>query len=225
MSLGVTDIVNRVRAVIDELAANDSGFLTQSEDEANLTNVIKDKIGDALMWVLEHAPVEKLDAESITGVGSYVSGSFSIDSTTLMGQAQLPTDVLRVVSARLSSWKQSPVPVTERSDVYLMQSDDYAKGSWDRPVVAIVHRISSGVTPTVQRWVELYSAKETSDTLHLLVYKKPVLTNIATNGVDVPSVLEGAFIYYIAGLTMTAFKDDVASALFAIAKEHLGATD
>ena len=38
MSLGVTDIVNRVRAVIDERAENDSGFLTQSTDEANLTN-------------------------------------------------------------------------------------------------------------------------------------------------------------------------------------------
>lgn len=220
MSLTVNTIVERVRAVIDELMANDSDFLNQSTDEANLTNIIKDKISYALLWVLENAPVEKLDQGSITGTGAYVTGTFSIDGTTLMGQCKLPADVLRVVSARLSSWKYSPVPVTEHSVDYLMQSDAYAKGSWDRPVVVLVHRTGTGGG---ERWLEFYSANETTDTLHLLVYKKPTVDiSSGTSDIAVPSVLEGAFIYEIAGLTLTTMKDERAASMFTIAKEYLG---
>lgn len=216
MSLSVNTIVERVRAVIDELMANDSSFLNQSTDEINLTDVIKDKIGYALQWLVEHAPVEKLDQENITGAGAYVPDTFSIDNT-LMGQCQLPDDVLRVVSARLSSWRYAPLPVTEHSLEYLMQGDAYAKGSWDRPVVALVHRTGANGG---ERWLEFYSAKETTDTLHLLVFKKPsVNTSSGSNTVDVPSVLEGAFIYELAGLTLTTMKDERANAMFTIAEK------
>lgn len=219
MSISVDTIVSRVRAVIDEMMANDSGFLTQSTDETNLTNVIKDKIPYALQWLIERAPVDKLDQGSITGTGAYVSGTFSIDSSSLMGQCQLPDEVLRVVSARLSSWKYAPTPVTEHSVEYLMQSDAYAKGSWDRPVVALVHRTGSSGG---ERWLEFYSAKQTTDTLHLLVFKKPNIDiSSGSSTVDVPSVLEGAFIYEIAGLTLTTMKDERAGAMFTIAKEYL----
>ena len=59
----VQEIVTRVRAAIDELMQNDSQFLRQSTDEANLTSVIVDKIGYALQHLLEIAPLDKLDSD------------------------------------------------------------------------------------------------------------------------------------------------------------------
>jgi len=215
--MNVQEIVSRVRGVIDELEANASGFINASGDEKNLTDVIKTNIPYALVYLLENAPVEKLDENGITGQGSYVSGTFSIDNTTMMGQAQLPDNVLRIVSARLSSWKYSPLPVTEHSQEYMMQGDEYARGTWDRPVTAIVHRAGS-------RWIELYSAKSLTDTLNMLVYKKPDLADLNNNDAEVrvPQALEGAFVYHLAGLVLTAFRDDHAGNLLAIARSYAG---
>ena len=209
------EITARVRGVLDELEANGSAFINASSDEQNLTDVIKTNIPYALVYLLENAPIEKLDESAVTGQDSYVPGTFSIDAATMMGQAQLPDNVLRVVSARLSSWKYSPLPVNEHSQEYLMQGDEYARGTWDRPVTAIVHRPGS-------RWIELYSAKALTDTLYMLVYKKPDLADVEHTGVSVPQALEGAFVYHLAGLVLTAFRDDHAGNLLAIARSYAG---
>ena len=86
----VSEIVKRVRAVIDELMQNDSNFLRESEDEKNLTSVIIDKIGYALQYVIENAPLDKLDGDMIeTLTSSPITGSFTIDSDTQIGRAHV----------------------------------------------------------------------------------------------------------------------------------------
>ena len=97
-----------------------------------------------------------------------------------------------------------------------MQQDDYAKGSWDRPVTAI--RYKNG-----DRYLELYSAKQADDTVEVSVIMKPtsVDTSDSNSDIGVPSRLEAAFIYQIAGLAMTAFREDVARDLFVIARSYL----
>jgi len=219
----VSAIVTKVRAAIDELMANGTQFLGASDDAQNLVDVIKDKIPYALEWVLVNAPVELLDVAGVTGADTFVSGTFSVDSDTLVATAKLSDDVLRVVSARLSSWKYSPVPVTEHSVEYLMQSDETARGCWDRPVTAIVHRIvTSGDTAVSGRWLELYCAKTTSDTLSVLAYKKPDLSSMTdSTDIAISSALEGAFIYHIAGLTLLAFRDAAAKDMLEVARSYL----
>ena len=203
-----------MRSAIDELTANDSGFLVASSDEQNLSDVIIDKIPYALTFILENAPVDKL-GDSIGGLtGAEISGV-----TIAAGQpvkVKLPSDVIRVVSARLSSWSHSPVPVSESSQEYLMQQDEYARGSWDRPVNAIAYH-------GAYRYLELYSAKENNDTIEASVIRKPTIgdTSVATTDVSVPSRLEGAFIYQIAGLSMVAFREQIAASLFTIARQQL----
>ena len=219
MTMKVKEIVERVRSAIDEQMENDSEFLKQSTDEANLTAIIIDKIRYALTYVIENAPEVKLDSSLMDTVEPDGEAS----GTVVAGQCvkvELPTDVLRVVSARLSSWPLSPVPVTEYSQEYLMQQDPYAKGSWDRPVSAIVY--DSG-----KRYIELYSAKTSSDTVKITCIKQPEVgaaSELAADqeeDVSVPARLEGAFIYQIAALTMVAFREDVASSLFTIAAQYL----
>lgn len=212
----VKEIVDRVRSAIDEQMANDSEFLKKSSDEANLTTTIIDKIRYALIYVIENAPEDKLDTDMMSAVS--VSGATVQPGKCV--RVELDNDILRVVSARLSSWSLSPVPVSEYSQEYLMQQDEYARGSWDRPVNAIVY---SGT----ERYLEMYSAKTASDVPSITCIKKPTVAETSTmvsnqdTEVSISSRLEAAFIYQIAGLTMVAFREDIASALFSIAQRYL----
>ena len=218
----VREIVTRVRAAVDELMANDSGFLLESKDEANLTAVIVDKIPYGLAYVIENAPLDKLDNDLAETESTAVTIAADLSAT-----AKLPDDLLRIVSARLSSWSHSPIPEAEQSQVWLMQQDPYARGSWDRPATVVVHH-------GTERWLHLYSAKTASDTLQLSFIRKPKAisgisdaTSEATlnTEVSVPTRLEAAFIYQIAGLSMVAFREDVAASLFSVARQYLGTAE
>ena len=213
----VSEIVSRVRAAIDELMVNDSGFLAQSSDEKNLDDIIKSKISDALYFVVEQAPLEKLtDSMLDTMSAEEIASKFSIDASTMVATLELPTDALRIVEARLSSWTQFPKPESDTSQVYLMQSDPYAKGSWDRPVNIQTYESAKKV-------LKMYSAKTSADTLVFVYIKKPSVTDTSDNtDISIPSKLESALIYEVAGLTMVAFRDQVARDLLTIADRYIG---
>ena len=217
----VSEIVTRVRGVIDELMENDSDFLRESEDEKNLTQIIVDKVGYALQYVIANAPLDKLDDSELSTPTSAETGSgnFAVDSQTLEATFKIPTDCLRIIEARLSSWTHAPIPVRSSSPVALMQQDEYAKGSWDRPVNVLTYG-SDG-----RRSLKMYCARATTDTLVFVFIRKPDTSTISlSTNITVPSQLEASLIYHIAGLVMTAFKDDVAASLFAIAQRHLDPT-
>ena len=209
----VSDIVTRVRAAIDELMENDSQFLRQSTDEANLTRVIVDKIGYALQHVLENAPEDKLDSSIYEEFTSgELATNFRIDAN-LVGHVILPTGLLRIVTAMLSSWSHYPIPEPDSSQVYLMQQDTYARGSWDRPV----NILTAGK-------LEMYCAKESTDTLKFVFIRKPTTTfspDSPSTVVNCPASLEASLIYQIAGLSMLAFREDIAASLFTIAARYL----
>lgn len=214
----VQEIVTRVRAAIDELVANNSQFLLQSEDEENLTNVIVDKIGYALQHIIETAPMEKLD-DSVFDVFTQqeLTSSFSIDND-LVGHVKLPADLLRIIEARLSSWSHFPEPLSDTSQVYLMQQDQYARGSWDRPVNIITYNGK-------QRMLEMYCARTAQDTLNFVFIRKPAAGSYDTEHMNAtvacPEGLQAALIYQVAGLAMVAFREDLASSLFAIAAQYM----
>lgn len=214
----VQEIVTRVRAAIDELMENDSQFLRQSTDEMNLTRVIVDKIGYALQHIIENAPMDKLD-ESVFEVYSAaeIAINFNIDAN-LVGHLKLPTDLLRIIEARLSSWSHFPIPESDTSQVYLMQQDTYARGSWDRPVNILTYNGK-------QRMLEMYCARTAQDTLNFVFIRKPAADSYSADNpsatVDCPTGLEASLIYQIAGLSMVAFREDVAATLFGIAARYL----
>ena len=211
----VSVLVSRVRAAIDELMANDSGFLTQSSDEKNLDDIINDKMGDALQYVVENAPLDKLGTTLLnTLTGTELSNRFSIDSTTLVGSLKLPADLLRVVEARLSSWALYPKPESDTSQVFLMQSDEYTKGSWDRPVNILTYE-------GTERYLKMYSAKTPGDTLVFTYIAKPAVSSSSIS-IDVPPLLESALVYEVAGMAMVAFREQVAQSLFALADRSIG---
>lgn len=214
----VKEIVDRVRSAIDEQMANDSGFIDQSSDEKNLTDVIIDKIPYALTYVIENAPEDKLSSDSISSPTQAEIAGVTV-AAGMCVKMKIPSDVLRIITARLSSWSLSPLPVTEFSQEYLMQQNDYARGSWDRPVNALVYHGKD-------RYLEMYSAKTDSDGIEVGFIRKPAdlpsgLDGSSTYDVNVPNRLEAAFIYHLAGLAMVAFREQVATSLFSIAREYL----
>ena len=76
------------------------------------------------------------------------------------------------------------------------------------------------------RYLLMYCAKVPSgtgaDTLKFTLIRKPAVTHyVSTDNVNVPDLLEASLIYQIAGMAMTAFREDVAASLFAISKEYL----
>lgn len=231
----VSEIVRRVRSAIDELMQNDSSFLNQSEDEANLTQVIIDKIGYALQFVIENAPIEKLDSSMIgtlTTAEMAESDRFNLVSigTTqnpaYKGRLKLPDDLLHIVDARLSSWTHFPKPLSDSSQEAIMQLDQYARGSWDRPVNILTY-------DGANRYLDMYCAKVGTgtgvDTFKFTLIRKPELVDYSEldpedyddTDVDVPDLLEASLIYQIAGMAMTAFREDVSASLFAIAQKYL----
>lgn len=206
----VKTIVERVRAAIDEVMANDSQFLSQSTDEANLTRIIKSNIGYALQYVIENAPLDKLDGSDLTQ-----HSTVSIDG--LVGTVEIPDDTLRIVEARLSSWAYNPTPAPDTSQVALMQSDTYAKGSWDRPVSILTYNGS-------KRVLKMYSAKTADDSLVFWYIKRPGNTAADTaddTDIAVADGLVAALVYQTAALTMTAFREEIAASLYAIAARYL----
>lgn len=213
----VSEIVSRVRAAIDELMVNDSGFLSQSSDEKNLDDTIKSKISDALYFVIEQAPLDKLTDDMLDTIpAADMTSKFSIEGSTMIATLELPTDILRVVEARLSSWTQFPKPESNTSQVYLMQSDPYARGSWDRPVNILTYE-------SAKRVLKMYCAKTTADTLEFAYIKKPEVTSTDdTTDITIPTKLESALVYEVAGLTMVAFRDQIAQSLLAIADRYIG---
>lgn len=214
----VREIVAHVRSAIDEVTTYDPDFNDEITDDENLDAAIKDKIPYALLFIIENAPEEKLDDVLLDSLTSAEMAGVAITAEQPV-KVKLPADVVRVVSARLSSWSHSPVPVTEDSQEYLMQQDDYARGSWDRPVNAIAYH-------GADRYLELYCAKTANDQVETAIVRKPTIdTSDDTNDVSVPVRLEAAFIYQIAGLTMVAFREQIAASLFAIAQKSLTGGD
>lgn len=214
----VQEIVRRARSCIDELMVNDSSFLLSSEDEQNLTQVIIDKIGYALQRVMELAPQEKLDDGFVEELSQEEMAERFAITTDLVGMLKLPIDLLRIVEARLSSWSYYPLPESASEQTYLMQADEWARGSWDRPVNILTW-------DGKDRILEMYCAKTASDTLLFSFVKKPDVSGISASDLSVdvaiPTQLEASLIYQVSGLAMLAFREDVAASLLAVSEKYL----
>lgn len=216
----IEKIVERVRKAIDEVTQNSTDLEVMTEDEQNLTAIIVDKIPYALRYILENAPIVKLDSDMIKKFTQQeLSDNVSVTQDGVV-KVTLPDTLLRIVEARLTSWKYYPEAVPSTSQVYLMQQDPYARGSYDRPVNILTHEGN-------KRMLEMYCQKDNADGLVFLFINKPATDSITTDNmqydVAVPSLLEAAFVYQVAALTMVAFREDIADALFTISQRYMDA--
>lgn len=211
MKMRVDELKMRVRAKIDELGPNDSDMIDLDKDNKELDTMIRNAVTDALRYLLMH-----VNGDMIEGVPC--KADVTVDDNGV-GTVRVPDDCLRVLNIRLKSWKSgAPDIVSENSSVYSMQHDKYSRGIPERPVVAMVKKQDG-------RYLELYSTDDKNDELSSFSYlripqieKSPIGDEI----VDVPSVLENALVYYVAGLTVMGYKDfELGEHFISLAKEFI----
>lgn len=202
----ISQIVEEVRTKYDEIATNESEML-EGSDDSDMDKVIESCISDAYRFIIHAADLSMLEGKQLTGAVLTIDGD-------LIGHVSLPGDFLRGITFRLSSWQSAASDIiTENMPEYRMQSDPYACGTWQHPVAALVHTASG-------REVELYKAKSKDDTLKSFVYVQ--MWDSSSQNVNIPDQLAEAFIYYVAGLTATTFREDVANDFFKIARSLIG---
>lgn len=203
----INEIVDAVRVKLDEIGLNESEMMDEDADNANLDTVIRSCISEAYKMVSLMADVAMIEGKDNS------NASLTIDSN-LVGKVAVPSDFIRLVGVRLSSWSSSKsTAVSEDSPEYRMQSNKWVCGSPSQPVVALVNGKNG-------RALELYKASSTGDTLRSFVYV-PSVPDSATS-IEISEQLSSAFIYFVAGLTMVTFREDVAEEFFKIGRNLLG---
>lgn len=202
-TVDIDNIVSEVRIKLDEIGMNESEMAEALEDNTNMDTVIKSCIPGAYSFVCTNA-----DASMLEGKQGDVSLSIN---QNMVGEILLPSDFLRLLNVRLSSWISSfSKIVTEYSPEYRMQSNKWVCGNPNCPVVAITHTNEG-------RKLELYKASSEQDTLTSFLYIPSV--NAEDGSLEVSDQVYDAFIYYIAGLTLITFREDAAANnMFSIAK-------
>ena len=201
-TIDIKKIIDDVRIKLDEIGMNESEMIDSLEDNINLDMVIKSCIPSAYLFICENA-----DASMLEGKSGNVTLSVKED---MVGEIDLPSDFIRLLNVRLSSWYSSfSKIITEDSPEYRMQSNKWLCGSPECPVVAIVHKAG-------KRKLELYKAASKEDSLDAFVYIP--MADISNESIEISEQVYEAFVYYIAGLTLITFREESASNMFTIAK-------
>ena len=210
--MNVSEIIYKVKAAIDELSTLDYPKLAESVNLENIDLIIVDKIPYALEWIIQNAPATLLTGDltesfNNSGLVSKVSGDYVFE-------IELPSTTLRVVSARLSSWMFTPEMSDEHSDVAAMQMYPTSRGTWDNPACVIYNENGKQI-------LRMFSGKTRDDVYYITLALKPDVSFTDTwDGeaiVPIPERLTASFIYYIAGLTTLAMKEDVSKSLLELA--------
>ena len=210
--MNVSEIIYKVKAAIDELSTLDYPKLAESVNLENIDLIIVDKIPYALEWIIQNAPATLLTGDltesfNNSGLVTKVSGDYVFE-------IELPSTTLRVVSARLSTWMFTPEMSDERSDVAAMQMYPTSRGTWDNPACVIYNENGKQI-------LRMFSGKTKDDVYYITLALKPDVSFTDTwDGeavVPIPERLTASFIYYIAGLTTLAMKEDVSKSLLELA--------
>lgn len=205
-TISAEEITRKVRIKLDEIAVNESEMMDSDADNANLDSVIKSCIAEAYRYISLNADDTMLEGKAIE------SPKLEVDED-LTGRIKLPSDFLRLLTIRLSSWSTAPQIVDEKSPEYLMQSNKWTCGTPLRPIVALVNTYEG-------RQLELYKASSKDEKVKAFVYVPSLPEKFSY--VDISVQTEEAFIYYVAALTLVTFREDAADKFFKIASELLG---
>ena len=210
--MNVSEIIYKVKAAIDELSTLDYPKLAESVNLENIDLIIVDKIPYALEWIIQNAPATLLTGDLTESFNN--SGLVTKVSDDYVFDIELPSTTLRVVSARLSTWMFTPEMSDEHSDVAAMQMYPTSRGTWDNPACVIYNENGKQI-------LRMFSGKTKDDVYYITLALKPDVSFTDTwDGeavVPIPERLTASFIYYIAGLTTLAMKEDVSRSLLELA--------
>lgn len=210
----ISEIINKVKWCIDHETHEDAKLADNGED-SYMDNIIRAKINDARRWLAVAT------SQSVT-LSSSPSSSSSSSVTTLtitpydgfsgIAIITIPKSLstVPISRVRLSSWHKSATPIPDTSDDALLMFDETAKGTADRPLATVMQGSPTRIL------VQPYTSTDTAEIVYIGI-SSDIDTSSDDSTVEVPTIHESAFIYYIAYLLLTAYQDPRAQAMFAIA--------
>ena len=215
----ISEIINKVKWCIDHETHEDAKLADNGED-SYMDNIIRAKINDARRWLAVAT------SQSVT-LSSSPSSSSSSSVTTLtitpydgfsgIAIITIPKSLstVPISRVRLSSWHKSATPIPDTSDDALLMFDETAKGTADRPLATVMQGSPTRIL------VQPYTSTDTAEIVYIGI-ASDIDTSSDDFTVDIPTIHESAFIYYIAYLLLTAYQDPRAQAMFAIAVQLTG---
>lgn len=229
----VSDIIKEVRWRIDEESNNtaDMAEVIDGKDDSYMDNIIEANIPDALHWIAITATSSSALSGSSTATkkeDTPVTTSTASTTTTLsvegfegsddIGVIEMPesVSVFNINRVRAKGWHKAVVPVEDTDDEALMMFDDTAKGTFDRPIAAIMR---------VNPLKVLIQPKPTDGSVVISYVGVPTDITTSTDRektVEISETFKAAFIHYLAFLLLSAYDDTKASQMYTIALQQLG---
>ncbi|WP_308277374.1 phage adaptor protein [Prevotella sp.] len=214
----ISEIINKVKWCIDHETHEDAKLADNGED-SYMDNIIRAKINDARRWLA----VATSQSVTLSSPGS--SSSTSVTTLTItpydgfsdIATITIPLSLSTVTLSRvrLSSWHKAAIPILDTSDDAMLMFDDTAKGTLNRPLATVMQGSPTRIL------VQPYTSTDTAEIVYIGI-ASDIDTSSDDSTVDIPTIHESAFIYYIAYLLLTAYQDPRAQAMFAIAVQLTG---
>lgn len=215
----ISEIINKVKWCIDHETHEDAKLADNGED-SYMDNIIRAKINDTRRWLavatsqfvtLSSSPSSS-SSSSVTTLTITPYDGFSGIAIITIPKSLSTVPISRV---RLSSWHKSATPIPDTSDDALLMFDETAKGTADRPLATVMQGSPTRIL------VQPYTSTDTAEIVYIGI-SSDIDTSSDDSIVEVPTIHESAFIYYIAYLLLTAYQDSRAQAMFAIAVQLTG---
>ena len=212
MDVEVTDIIERVKTTIDEIAANDAEWV-ELQDNSEMDAIIEQKIPEAIDFVHRTAKYELLAGDVIqTKEGTADSTRPTITITDTL---------LRFISGLAGSWSW-PVTalLTKDEDEYAVALDDYCGASVDRPAVLM---------QSAKKFMFVEAAE--GDDISMEYIAKAALKEaddedprgtVDDDYYEIDANMVTAVIYYIAGLVCMTYNEERADTMFGQAMAWMG---
>lgn len=159
------EYINKVRAKIEEISpfSSPTSFIA-AEGDGEFANVnpinsyIEDSLGQSVEEALTIVPLHLLSEDS-------ASTTLQITKDNGVGNAELPTDFLRLVSVKVESWERKVTElISVTNPLYLLQQNPYTRGGYSKPIAAIVN--GEG-----KKRIELYSVSDEDECALLYIPK------------------------------------------------------
>lgn len=205
-----SEIITRIRLIIDEIRMNEGDF-ENGQDEKDLDTLVEGMALEALRFVNLNAPHELLAADaklSAKDVGYKTMGG--LIAGTKIGVFSSVDKFLRLVCARCSHWSK-PVydTIQEGTPSWDKLSNKYLTGTVEDPRVSVG---KSAEGATVEEYdkaeIRLYCLPEVSTTpLIVEVYYMEQPEWDGDDNLRISYLLQDAFYYYLAYLVLMALGD------------------
>lgn len=208
----VSDLVKEVKVILDRNQES-AALVPDDSDTLSQRTLIQSRIVDAAKLILTDASSQLVEETKLTD--SKVSWQSSYEA--YVGRVKLPSDLIRILSVKVSDWIRPGKLITENDDEYKLQSCRFGiRGNVERPIAAIVH--AGG-----ERYIELYTSNSNDATLDLSYVKLPFIQD---GMIELPQTLVDAVKYMTAYLACVSLGDnDTANGLQSVAKKLAGIVD